>query len=107
MIILQAWPVLFTILLAPISDNWPDFRGPNGDGRAGVCDLPINWSESHNVRWKTPIPGSGWSTPVIWGDQVWLTTATTDGKRMSAIGLNRSSGEITHNVVVFETDHPE
>ena len=55
--------------------EWPEWRGPGGQGHATASGLPTQWSESRNVTWKTPIPGRGWSSPVINGDQVWLTTA--------------------------------
>jgi hypothetical protein len=58
--------------------DWPEFRGPTGDGHAPAeaAGLPLHWSETENVRWKTEIPHRGWSTPVVLGGQVWLTTAT-------------------------------
>ena len=59
--------------------NWPDWRGPTGDGRSEATGLPLNWSETQNIVWKTAIHDLGYSTPVVWGDQVWLTTATRKG----------------------------
>ena len=56
--------------------NWPEFRGPRADGSTPSDKLPLTWSESENVVWKTPIAGKGWSSPVIWGKQIWMTTAT-------------------------------
>jgi outer membrane protein assembly factor BamB len=56
--------------------NWPQFRGPTGQGITTEKNLPLTWSESENIRWKTPIPGSGWSSPVVNDGKVWLTTAT-------------------------------
>jgi hypothetical protein len=62
--------------------DWPGFRGPWGDGHATgpgdttLLGLPLDWSETENVKWKTQIPYRGWSTPVVLGGQVWLTTAT-------------------------------
>ena len=61
--------------------QWPQFRGPDGNGVSTATGLPIAWSETQNVRWKTPIHGRAWSSPVILGRQVWLTTATPDGSR--------------------------
>lgn len=55
--------------------EWPEWRGPGGQGHAPGRGLPAHWNESRNVAWKTPIPGRGWSSPVIAGDQIWLTTA--------------------------------
>ena len=51
-------------------DNWPQFRGPGGDGISQATDLPTVWSETQNIKWKTPTHGKGWSSPVIWGDQM-------------------------------------
>ena len=61
--------------------DWPEFRGPWGDGHVSApgdtqtIGLPMHWSETNNVKWKTEIPHRGWSTPVVLGGQVWLTTA--------------------------------
>src|SRR4051812_14162998 len=65
--------------------DWPEFRGPSGDGHVPTSangktpGLPLQWSETNNVKWKTEIPFRGWSAPVILGDQVWVSTATEDG----------------------------
>ena len=69
--------------------------------------LPTTWSETEHVRWKTPIHGKGWSSPVIWGDQIWLTTATEDGKQMSAIQIDRDSGKIVRDLLVFTPAEPQ
>ena len=61
-------------------ENWPQFLGPEGNGWSDAKGLPLKWSETENVKWKTAIHGRGWSSPVIWGNQIWLTTATEDGK---------------------------
>ena len=55
--------------------SWQNFRGPGGQGHAENANLPIHWSESRNISWKTPVPGTGYSAPVVEGNQVWLTTA--------------------------------
>jgi outer membrane protein assembly factor BamB len=89
------------------SDAWPEFRGPTADGHSDASDLPIEWSETQNVRWKTPIHGRAWSTPVIHGTQVWLSTATVDGKKLSAICVDRDTGAVLHDRVLFEVDQPQ
>jgi outer membrane protein assembly factor BamB len=57
-------------------DNWPQFRGPGARGTSDTTNLPESWSKTENVVWKTKIPGRGWSSPVIWGDRIFLTSAT-------------------------------
>ena len=96
---------LFASLLEG-SDNWPDFRGPAKDGHSDAVDLPLTWSETENVKWKIPIHDRGWSTPVIWGDQIWLTTATEDGQSMFAVCVSKDSGKILYDVRIFENDNP-
>jgi outer membrane protein assembly factor BamB len=56
------------------SENWPQFRGPGARGVADDVDFPDEWSATKNVAWKTSVPGRGWSSPVVWGDHVFLTT---------------------------------
>lgn len=88
-------------------ENWPDFRGPAMDGHSDAKELPLEWDETKNIRWKTAIAGRGWSTPVIWGEQVWLTTATSDGKELYALCVNKDSGEVTQRIKVFDVEKPE
>ncbi len=85
---------------------WPEFRGPDGNGHATESNLPVSINESA-VVWETPIHGKGWSSPVVWGDQIWLTTATEDGKKMSAVCVDRASGKVLRDIVVFENNEPE
>ena len=69
--------LLLAFLLRPTvaADDSPQFRGPTGQGLSSAENLPVAWSENLNVAWKTPIQGRGWSSPVIWGQNIWLTTA--------------------------------
>jgi len=92
--------LLLLTLLLPASD-WPQFRGPTGQGVSDETGLPLNWSETTNVRWKIPIPGKGWSSPVVQGDRIWLTTATEEGRSLRAIAVDRNSGAILKNVEIF------
>jgi hypothetical protein len=68
-----------------IAGDWPQFRGPTGQGHSDEQGLPLTWSETKNVRWKVAIPGKGWSSPVVQADRIWLTTATEEGKSLRAI----------------------
>lgn len=93
-------------VIAGADDSWPQFRGPRGDGVTDSKGLPVTWSETENVRWKTAIHGKAWSSPVILGDQVWLTTANADGKAFYAVGLDRKSGKILHDIKLFTEENP-
>jgi outer membrane protein assembly factor BamB len=98
----------FTMRLAAAEgENWPQFRGPTGDGHSAARDLPVTWSERQNVKWKTAVPGKAWSSPVIWGQQVWMTTAPKDGTQLFAICVDRNSGQIIHNLKLFDVERPQ
>jgi outer membrane protein assembly factor BamB len=88
------------------AEDWTEFRGPTGQGHSRGQGLPVTWSETENVDWKVPIPGKGWSSPVIVGNQIWLTTAQDDGRSLRAICLDRETGRIVHNVEVFQLANP-
>lgn len=83
---------------------WPQFRGPTGDGHAITAKPPVEWSEEKNVAWKIPIHGQGWSSPIVWGDRIWLTTASNDGKKSSVLCVELSTGKVLIDRVVFEND---
>src|SRR4051812_43501395 len=89
--------------------DWPEFRGPTGDGNApaSATGLPLHWSETENVKWKTPLPYRGWSTPVVMNGQVWATTATEDGHDFHAICVDAATGKVRFNEKVFHCDKPE
>jgi outer membrane protein assembly factor BamB len=73
------WRVLLLCLVftgTALAGNWPAWRGPDGNGHSPEKDLPVKWSQTENVRWKVPLPDEGNSTPVIWGDRIFLTQAT-------------------------------
>src|SRR5262249_50697204 len=59
-------------------DEWPQFRGPGSTGLTSEKQLPLEWSTDKNLQWKVKVPGRGWSSPIIWGDKVFLTTASSD-----------------------------
>lgn len=88
------------------SQEWNQFRGANGDGQAADAQLPLRWNETENIAWKTEIPGKAWSSPVVGGDKIWLTSATPDGKRLSALCVDAKSGKIDRDITVFEIEEP-
>ena len=89
------------------ADSWRDYRGPNQDGHAGTAGLPMKWSETENVKWKTEIPFLGLSSPIVLDNQIWLTTATEDGHDFYALCLDASTGEILANEKLFHSDDPQ
>jgi len=109
-IVARSWgiPVLLLGCVAALAaEQWPQFRGPNGDGRSEARGLPLTWSETNHVRWKTPIHGRAWSSPVIWDDQVWLTTAAADGKELFAVCVDRDRGRILRDLKLFTVEKPQ
>ncbi|MEO0446022.1 MAG: PQQ-binding-like beta-propeller repeat protein [Verrucomicrobiota bacterium] len=130
---------LFSLLLLSLpllgfaSDDWPQFRGPNQDGTSDARDVPISWSESENIEWKTLLPGKGWSSPVTQKGIIWLTTAIevvpTEAERekllahlppnkakrhniassvqLVALQIQLSTGEILQNKILATTKQPD
>lgn len=125
---------LICLLALPVGGTeaeWPQFRGPGGQGHATARDLPLTWSETENVAWKTPLPGRGWSSPVIAGKQIWLTTAvetpiseaekeerlknntgnqplTVSGPlSLRALCVDRASGKLLHDVELIAEPLPQ
>ncbi len=90
----------------PAGAQWPQFRGPDGMGTS-TSRPPLTWNEQQNVAWKTPIHGRAWSSPVVLGNQVWLTTATPDGRELFAIAIERKSGKILHDLKLFQVATPQ
>jgi outer membrane protein assembly factor BamB len=76
------------------AENWPGFRGPSRQGISTDKELPTTWSATENIAWKTEIPGHGWSSPIVWGDRIFLTTATEEGASAHVIAIDRKSGKI-------------
>lgn len=111
--------------------NWPEWRGANGQGIAAARDVPVEWSETKAVAWKTELPGRGWSTPVVWGNEIWMTTAiekaatpedaekrlkTNTGDQpltvlesvsLRALCVARDSGKLLHDVELLNVKEPQ
>lgn len=92
-------------------ENWPGYRGPHKNGRADEAKLPISWSEEENVTWKTAIKGKAWSTPVVWGDRVFVTNAPEDGSNLTFHCLDKNTGKMLyskrlHSVALPQYCHP-
>lgn len=119
-------------LTAAESADWPQWRGPAGQGHAPEArDLPVTWTDASNITWKTAIPGKGWSSPVIEGRTIWMTTAvetplTEEEKKkraadstnsqplnvagtvaLRAIGVDRETGKVEADILLFEVKDPD
>ena len=82
------------------AENWTRFRGPNGQGISTEKNLPTTWSADENVVWKASIPGKGWSSPIVYKDKVFVTTATEEGVSCRILCVNRKDGSIAWNTEV-------
>jgi outer membrane protein assembly factor BamB len=90
------WLVLLGLLTCGIAqaENWPSWRGPEGTGVSSEKNLPLKWSAKENVRWHTALPDRGNSTPVVWGDRVFITQATEKDHRRTVMCFSRSDGKL-------------
>jgi outer membrane protein assembly factor BamB len=96
-----------TFALQPVisqQTDWTHFRGSNLNGISEEQHAPITWNDSTNIIWKTGIEGKGWSSPVVFGNQVWITSASEDGKQMAGICLDFDSGKLIYNINLFQPD---
>lgn len=95
--------ILLVLLGAGVgAEDWPQFRGPTGQGHSIERNLPAEWSETRNIVWKAPVPGSGWSSPVVAGGRVWVTTAVRGrGTSLRALALDVTDGRVLVNTEVF------
>lgn len=84
--------------------KWSHFRGNNLNAISASESPPVHWNDSLNVMWKVPISGKGWSSPVVWGNQIWITSATKDGREMFGICLNTKTGKEIFNIKLFELE---
>jgi len=89
------------------SQNWTHFRGSNMDGHANVEVAPLNWSDTENVVWKVPVKGLGWSSPVVFGNQIWLTSAAKDGKEFYTLCFDFETGKLLDEKTIFTSDDPQ
>jgi len=103
-------PILLLALSLPVmrgAANWPQFRGPDGTGHSDARGLPLHWSETRNVVWKTAIHDRGWSSPVIYGKQIWLTSANKDGRELFVLCIDLDTGKIIRDWKLFDVAQPQ
>ena len=103
---MKTLPALLLVWLAAsapaFGENWPRFRGPTGQGLSTEKNLPVHWTAASNIAWKTAIPGEGWSSPIVWGDRVFVTTATDNGSQCRVLCLDRGTGQVLWGRFVCE-----
>jgi outer membrane protein assembly factor BamB len=100
--------LLLAAVIAALSlGQWTEFRGPQGTGLVRDAAIPEKWSETENVRWKVPVHGRAWSSPVILGQQIWLTTATPDGRQLYAMAFDKDSGKTIFDLKLFDVATPQ
>lgn len=85
------------------AEDWPMWRGPRGDGTSLEKDVPTQWSSTQNIVWKTPIPGKGHASPIVWDDRIFVVTADKEKQQRLLLCLDRSDGKILWQQVVLET----
>ena len=96
----ESIPCCLSLLLVVVAlslaqaGNWPSWRGPEGSGISPDKNLPLNWSTSENVRWRAELPGPCNSSPIVWGDRVFLTQAKDDGNRRMVMCFDRAHGKL-------------
>ena len=101
-------PLIAVIGVSCLAADWAEFRGPTRDGHSTAKQVPLKWSATENVAWKTTIPGSGWSSPVLSKGKLYLTTAVPVGESkvlsLRALRVDATSGAIDWNVEIFQED---
>jgi outer membrane protein assembly factor BamB len=106
--------ILILVFIVPVlnsysqnASNWTHFRGSNMDGRAEVKTAPLHWTDSTNVGWKVKVKGLGWSSPVVFGNQIWLTSAATDGKEFYTMCYDLKTGKLLDEKTIFTAIDPQ
>ncbi|MES2506392.1 MAG: PQQ-binding-like beta-propeller repeat protein [Verrucomicrobiota bacterium] len=121
----------FVLISSGFAENWPEWRGVGGQGQSTAKDLPETWSETSGVAWKTELPGRGHSTPVAWGEHLWVTTAlekaakpedaerrlktntgdqpvtVLDSVSLRALCVDKASGKILHDIELLNVKEPQ
>ena len=100
--------LLLTVSFVPaLAGNWPQWRGPQGIGISDEVNLPLTWSAEDNIRWRTPLPGPGNSTPIVWEDRIFVSGAEDEGRIRTLMCFHRDNGELQwKRVVEFADDEP-
>lgn len=100
---------LLILLALPLQaeTNWTNYRGPHDNSRIDSAKLPLTWSEKEHVVWKTPVEGKAWSSPVIWGDRIFLTNSNPEGSFFGVLCIDKRDGKILYNKTLHNTPLPQ
>jgi outer membrane protein assembly factor BamB len=82
---------------------WPRWRGPSGQGHVAGTNYVDTWSDTANVKWKVPVPGRGHSSPIVWKNHLFLTTAEADGTKLSLLAFDRTDGKLLWSTAIPST----
>lgn len=99
-LLISAFSIL--LVISAKTQNWPCWRGPNGDGTSTETNLPVKWDSETNVIWKTEVPGSGYSSPVIWENKLFLTSALTDIHERILLCYDKNKGKLLWKTTVLD-----
>ncbi len=99
--------VFIVISCSPEKQNWTHFRGSNMDGHANVEKAPLSWTDTENVVWKVQVKGLGYSSPVVYGNQIWITSATEDGTEFYTHCFDFESGKLLDEKTLFTSEEPQ
>jgi outer membrane protein assembly factor BamB len=94
---MNSTPILAALLICSMSAsaaNWPSWRGPNQDNTSPESQFPLSWSREKNIKWRVPLPEAGNSSPIVWGDTVFVTQAVRDGKERTLMAFDRATGKL-------------
>ncbi len=98
-------PLAFLLLLLTpaTAENWPAWRGPRGDGSSRETNLPTHWSSSSNILWKSPVPGSGHASPIIWNNQILTVSSLPDSRERVLLSFDRTNGQLQWQTTVLQS----
>jgi outer membrane protein assembly factor BamB len=106
-VLIACWLITALAASPAVAKNWPQFRGPTGQGHSSATGVPVEWGATKNVAWKVPVPGHGWSSPVLLGGRVYLTTAVAEAGgpvSLRALCFDAADGKSVWDVEVFKPD---
>lgn len=103
--------LLFILQSVSMAENWPGWRGPNGDGTSSETNLPVKWDSTTNVVWKVPVPGVGYASPIVWEEKLFSVTAMTETQEKQLLCYDTKTGNLLWQVTVLksplERKHPD